>query len=1237
MYKSVIQTKVTMQHACLWSSIATLVALLFSCNLREENSDTRNFGPKVVEAHGNVVPPDSMLKFETEIIDESKQLKQPAGQPRVIPTTTNIHPAVTPKVVIAGVPQIYTPGQDSLLLPKTVPAIDSPFIAGIPEVVPAKDLVSKDLNAQNFSYFSKMQGLKSGVINCMIQDKSGNLWIGTAGDGVSRYDGKSFTHYTETEGLSNNFVFSMLEDQKGNIWFGTIGGGVTRFDGKSFTRFTKKEGLTQNNVTSMLEDQSGNIWFGTSSGVNKYDGKSFTQFNVTEGLSDGNILSMYEDRQGNLWFGTGHGVNMYDGKSFTRYTEAEGLSGNIFTNILEDKAGNFWFSSGDSGVNKFDGKTFTHFTEAEGLLNHLVRRSIQDRSGNLWFATDIGGLSMYDGKTFTNFTEKDGLSNKSVYSLMEDRSGNIWCGTAGGGVNRFDGNKFTHFTEAEGMSSPYVWSMHKDHSGNMWFGTDGEGAIKYDGISFAHFSEPENLSNNTVACILEDKSGNMWFGTNSHGLNRYTLPKDGQAGTLTYFWASHGTTDNNITTLLEDRAGNIWIGTYRGGVDKYDGKSITIFAKANGSAVNKVTSLLEDQSGNIWYGSQGGGLTKINGATITHFTVTGGLSDNFVNALLEDKSGMIWIGTRNGLTRYDGKFFTHLTATQGLANNNITSILEDQSGNLWFGTPTGLSKLTRNKLMVLLDKIKTNTVKESDVFFANYTYEDGFLGIGCYANTLCEDNTGTIWIGANDRLTAYHPAIGNIEADTSGPTMQVTAISLYNEPVAWAKLEQHKDSTLTMGNGVHVKNFRFNGTSNWYGLPQDLSLAYNNNYLTFNFIGITMHQSKKVKYQYKMEGLEKDWSALSLRTEAPYGNLPNGTYTFKVKAMNSDGYWSNEFHYPFTIRPPWWLTWWAYTLYAVALIAVILRLNTYLKARTLRIERERTQKKELEQAKEIEHAYAELKSTQKQLIHAEKMASLGELTAGIAHEIQNPLNFVNNFSDINKELLAEMKDELGKGNIDEVEALTNDIMANEVKINHHGKRADAIVKGMLQHSRTSSGVSEPTDINALCDEYLRLAYHGLRAKDKSFNATLKTDLDETIGKVNVIPQDLGRVILNLITNAFYAVSNIYPKSPEGDLPYTPIVTVSTKLIKSPSGDLGAKRVTGDLRVEISVRDNGPGIPAHILDKIFQPFFTTKPTGQGTGLGLSLSYDIVKAHGGELIVDTTEGEGTVFTIQLPIGS
>jgi signal transduction histidine kinase len=246
------------------------------------------------------------------------------------------------------------------------------------------------------------------------------------------------------------------------------------------------------------------------------------------------------------------------------------------------------------------------------------------------------------------------------------------------------------------------------------------------------------------------------------------------------------------------------------------------------------------------------------------------------------------------------------------------------------------------------------------------------------------------------------------------------------------------------------------------------------------------------------------------------------------------------------------------------------------------------------------------------------MASLGELTAGIAHEIQNPLNFVNNFSEINTELIQEMKDEMEKGNLDEVKTIAGNIADNEQKINYHGKRADAIVKGMLQHSRSSNGTKEPTDINALADEYLRLSYHGLRAKDKSFNATLKTDFDENIGKVNVVPQDMGRVILNLITNAFYVVDEKKKQSGKG---FEPTVSVSTKRLKG--------------EVLIVVTDNGNGIPQKVLDKIFQPFFTTKPTGEGTGLGLSMSYDIVtKGHGGELHVETEEGTGTVFTIHLP---
>jgi two-component system NtrC family sensor kinase len=269
------------------------------------------------------------------------------------------------------------------------------------------------------------------------------------------------------------------------------------------------------------------------------------------------------------------------------------------------------------------------------------------------------------------------------------------------------------------------------------------------------------------------------------------------------------------------------------------------------------------------------------------------------------------------------------------------------------------------------------------------------------------------------------------------------------------------------------------------------------------------------------------------------------------------------------------------------------------------------------QKKEIEQTLTELRATQAQLVQSEKMASLGELTAGIAHEIQNPLNFVNNFSEVNTELLQEMDEELVRNNYNEARAIAKNVRENEAKILQHGKRADAIVKSMLQHSRSSSGVKEPSDLNALIDEYIRLSYHGLRAKDKNFTATIKTEFDNDLGLVNIIPQDMGRVVLNLINNAFYAVNDKRKRTTES---YEPTVTVKTKQ----SGN----------NVYIYVRDNGDGIPRHLLDKIFQPFFTTKPAGQGTGLGLSLSYDIIKAHGGQIKIDSEENAGTEFILELP---
>ena len=712
---------------------------LFSCSQKEERERPNTFAPKVIETKGYVVPKDSVT--EPKVIPCGKPTIVKAGNPKVVPTNTNIHIAINTNIHLAGIPRVITPGQDTFLLPKTIPAIDSPFVAGIPEVVIAKDAYVKDQNPEGFSSFSKLQGLKHDATRCMLQDKSGNLWFGTVG-GVSKYDGKSFTHFTEKEGLSNNAVWSMLEDKSGNLWFGTDDG-VSKYDGKSFTHFTKKEGLSNNSVLSMLEDKSGNLWFGKDGGgISKYDGNRVEAIEAAE--KRGEVIP--QRTQQDLKRENGKLV-----KSFTHY-----------------------------------------FTEKEDRFYNIVRSILEDKSGNLWFGT-YGGVSKYDGKSFTHFTEKEGLSNNTVWSILEDKSGNLWFGTNGGGVSKYDGNLVEAIEAAE-------------------------------------------------------KRGEI-------------IPQRTQQG-----------------------------------LKRVNGKLVKSF---------------------------------------THFTKKEGLSNNIVKSILEDKSGNLWFGTDGGVSKYDGKSFTHFTEKEGLSNNSVLSMLEDKSGNLWFGTRFGLARLGKEKLVEINDKVKFNKIQADEILFKNYTYEDGFLGIGVNGGkTICEDKNGTIWVAANFRLTAFHPQGEN--TDTVAPNIELTSIALFNENIGWVNLEKKKDSTLTLGNGVSVSDFEFEGITKWYSLPENLSLAYNNNYLTFNFISITQKQSKKVKYQYKLEGIDENWSAITNRTEAPYGNLPQGKYSFKVKAMNSEGYWSDEFNYTFTIRPPWWKTWWAYSIYGLLIITTVI-LIVWWNGRRLRV------------------------------------------------------------------------------------------------------------------------------------------------------------------------------------------------------------------------------------------------------------------------------------------------------------
>jgi signal transduction histidine kinase len=460
-------------------------------------------------------------------------------------------------------------------------------------------------------------------------------------------------------------------------------------------------------------------------------------------------------------------------------------------------------------------------------------------------------------------------------------------------------------------------------------------------------------------------------------------------------------------------------------------------------------------------------------------------------------------------------------------------------------------------------------------------------------------------------LPFFNP--NEVDKNSMAPKVFLTDLKVHNQPVTPGQKSVLKAPVYETG---------------------QVTLPYYSNNVSIEFTALHYSNPSNNTISYQLENYDNEWRNAGSQHIAVYQNLPPGDYVFRVKAANDKGVW-NEKGATLTIiiELPWWRTTPAYVLYVLLIAYTAFLVNRYLRNRLLQKEREKNQERELEQAKEIEKAYhqlekahAVLKSTQAQLIQSEKMASLGQLTAGVAHEIQNPLNFVTNFSEVSNDMLDELKEQLHTGNLQLANETADDLKQNLDKIKYHGKRADAIVKGMLQHSRVSTGQKDLTDINKLADEYLRLAYHGRRAKDKLFNAAMQTDFDDSIGKINMVPQDIGRMLLNLFNNAFYAVNEKLTahRSPLTD-DYKPLVSVQTKKISTPSGDGG---------IEIRVVDNGNGIPQNIIDKIFQPFFTTKPSGQGTGLGLSLAYDIIKAHGGEIKVETKEGEGSEFVVTLP---
>ncbi|MGG9962204.1 two-component regulator propeller domain-containing protein [Ferruginibacter sp. SUN106] len=1079
------------------------------------------------------------------------------------------------------------------------------------------------------------------------QDQQGYIWFSSFTKGLIKYDGKTFKtfrHEPENPNSpSSNLIISMAVDQSGKIWIANYGSGLDRFDPvtNSFTHFRNNKAdnnsLISDTVFSVMIDHTGKLWIGTIKGLENFDFKTNKFTHIPKKINDKPtdvspaVFELYEDKKGIIWFSTNDpitgtsdsgGLLQLDpstGKQIFYKADPlnpESLMNPGVTAIFEDKRGNLWVGTKGNGLHTLDRKTgkFTRYLYDPSQPGKLGRPPIgkndttdiisfirEDHAGKLWIGSLENGLNWYDPKTQQLYHfglvkgnknnpafAKDtltGFKDEGAIRFMIAADSSTWITTQSGNIYTVSYGRKTipYFTNKNAVNSFYL-----EPDGNtLWFGTD-SGLVRKDlaANSFKIWvhdpKNPGSLNNNNVVAIKADEKGKLYIGAHTGGLDLF----DPLTGTFTHIKPANATPGkimDSLHSIFIENDRYLWLGGENGlaRVDRTTNNfDVWRFNKEDDKGISGTTvySIAKDKKNNNWFANVGG-LDKFisDSNSFRHY-----LKGYSVRAVLVDAKGTLWAGTDVGLYQYDETkdlFVQFNSPVFSMGIETILNILEDDQHTLWVTTANGILKISANRERIQMFNADYGILSSNWNWLNNYKANDGRL-----------------FIGGGSGYYMFKPE--EINVSNPAPLLNFSQLIIGSKEI-------------------------FPGDDGILSAPiwntEKINLSYNQNSFSLDFVAVNYNSSEAIKYLYQLENFGNAWNNLGTDHKASFFNVPPGHYKLRVRAMNSEGT-ITEKTLSIIISPPWWKTWWAYSVYALLIIIAGWQVYLYQKRHIVSKERERNREKELEHAKEIEKAYKTLQATQAQLVQSEKMASLGELTAGIAHEIQNPLNFVNNFSEVNTELIDELTEEANKGNLDEVKAIAKDIRENEQKINHHGKRADAIVKGMLQHSRSSSGQKEPVNINALADEYLRLAYHGLRAKDKSFNATLKTDFDETIGNINIIPQDIGRVILNLITNAFYVVDEKKKQQSAGG-GYEPTVSVSTKK----EGN----------KVLISVKDNGNGIPPKVLDKIFQPFFTTKPTGQGTGLGLSLSYDIIKAHGGELKAQTKEGEFAEFVITLPV--
>lgn len=1073
-------------------------------------------------------------------------------------------------------------------------------------------------------------GLSQGFISCVLQDKRGYMWVATK-DGLNRYDGYGFTVFRHDvdnpNSIIDNFIFNIFEDSRGLLWI-TTSKGLDVFDPAreifSHVDFVPAGSGLKGEAKSINEDAFGNLWYLVdahcvymSIAKPTPGGKLLTpdfSYTTTIGRSKFNFLpesaeQIFIDGDGGMWIvaesalsyiskndlAAGKLTKKHDPSSFCR------LPGCKILKIISRSPKRSVYFLTSAGVAIYDlvtGKIIKSVSkEILPISNHNAVSLDQDE--NIWFYTD-DGLMIFHSKTATfrkvsplNIDHKT-WAGYVIRSVLVDRSGIVWLGTNGFSIYKYNPQvaRF-HFIESNAVTS-----IAGDNKGRAFIGVNSDKLIfnpstsTFEGNAFR--DEKFRLQWGDIitypGTINQGSDGIFWLGYGHGYLGRYDEQKD----ELRIFGNSDQHTGSSAVCWL-DKNGDPWVVLdsnstyYLRHFDRATEKFSALIKfpeKQETYAYQLISAVYVSPANEFWLGTTQGlfcySLSKDQWRTYKNIPGDKtSLSSNIIFSLCGDPvdPNILWIGTNGaGLNRMNiaaGKF-TRFAEQDGLPNNVVYGILADEQKNLWLSTNRGLCRFN----------IETHQCK-------NFFESNGLQGNEFNRYAYYRSKDGALFFGGLDGFNFFYPK--DLNETVPPPQIIFTGLRLFNVPVSF------RDSSALIN-----KPFDF---------MDELLLQYDQNVITIEFAAMDFSASDKNQFQYKLEGFDKDWTFSGTRHEAIYTGLTPGEYVFKVKAANSEGVWSETGRsIRITVLPPWWKTWWARTLF-VALGISLFVLFIWLRTSSLRRTQAMLEHKVKERTHELNETITNLKQTQAQLVQNEKLASFGQLTAGIAHEIKNPLNFINNFSELGQELIGELHDAKTD---EEREEIIGMLKSNLSKINFHGLRVDSIIKSMLDHSRTAGSQKLLTDLNKLCDDYSNLAYHSIRANVQDFSCNLKKQFDYDLPSMNLNSQDISRVLLNMLNNAFYAVNE---KRKTAGPEYNPEVIISTSRVKNTA--------------MLVVYDNGCGISDEMKNKVFKPFFTSKRPGEGTGLGLSISYDIIQSHGGQMQMESTLNEFTRFTIRIPI--